>query len=51
MSELVLTPDKFSTQHPHLKAFIARSATEKKLHTVIIRVQKRVLPYLESQKY
>jgi len=41
----------FDSQHPTLKQYIAKTAEEKHLETVIIRVGKVVYPNLSSQKY
>lgn len=46
-----ITDDVFSGQHPALKDYIAQTAREHKLETVIMRIQKKVYPYLTSQKY
>ncbi len=51
ISDISITNDHFKTLHPNLKEFIAKSAKEKNLQTVVIRVEKRVLPYINEQKY
>jgi predicted DNA-binding transcriptional regulator YafY len=51
ISGISLSTEQFSSQHPNLKEFISRSAQEKNLQTVIIRVEKKVLPYINEQKY
>lgn len=51
ISGISLSTVQFSSQHPNLKEFISRSAQEKNLQTVIIRVEKKVLPYINEQKY
>ncbi len=48
---ITLTAEYFSTQHPNLKEFIKKEAKEKNLQTVIIRVEKKALPYINEQKY
>lgn len=45
------TGQYFTKQHPTLKAYIAQTAKEKHLETVIIRVEKEVYPNLSYQKY
>jgi predicted DNA-binding transcriptional regulator YafY len=42
---------KFENQHPTLKTYIAQTAREKHLETVIIRVEQAVYPMLSQQKY
>jgi predicted DNA-binding transcriptional regulator YafY len=39
------------SKHPTLKAYIDQTAKEKQLETVIIRVDKDVVRYLDHQKY
>jgi predicted DNA-binding transcriptional regulator YafY len=51
ISNIALTDELFQTQHPNLKEFISRSAKEKNLQMVVIRVENRVLPYINEQKY
>src|SRR5579863_437530 len=51
ISNISLTGERFRTQHPNLNEYISRSAKEKNLQKVIIRVEKRILPYLNDQKY
>jgi predicted DNA-binding transcriptional regulator YafY len=51
ISGISLDSEQFSAQHPNLREFISRSAQEKNLQTVVIRVEKKVLPYINEQKY
>jgi predicted DNA-binding transcriptional regulator YafY len=51
ISGISLISEQFAAQHPNLKEFISRSAQEKNLQTVVIRVEKKVLPYINEQKY
>jgi predicted DNA-binding transcriptional regulator YafY len=51
ISGISLTGERFRTLHPNLNEYISRSAREKNLQEVIIRVEKRVLPYINEQKY
>src|ERR1700761_7512085 len=51
ISNISLTGERFRTQHPNLNEYIAQSAKEKNLTTVTIRVEKKILPYLNEQKY
>jgi predicted DNA-binding transcriptional regulator YafY len=48
---LATTDKKFNKQHPTLKAYIAQTAKEKQLETVIINVEKKIHPMLHYQKY
>ncbi len=49
--DISLTGERFRTLHPSLNEYISRSAQEKNLQTVVIRVEKRVVPYISEQKY
>src|ERR1700743_2242827 len=51
IANISLLDEQFKTQHPNLKEYISRSAKEKNLQTVVIRVEKKVLPYINEQKY
>jgi predicted DNA-binding transcriptional regulator YafY len=51
IKNLVVTDKCFTSQHPTLKSYIAQTAKERKLDTVIIRVDKEVYPNLDQQKY
>ena len=49
--KLVNTDEVYESKHPTLKAYIAQTAKEKQLETVIIKVDKSVASYLDHQKY
>jgi len=51
ISNISLTGERFRTLHPNLNEYIARSASERNLQRVVIRVEKRIVPYLNEQKY
>ena len=51
IANISLLDEQFKTQHPNLKEYISRSAKEKNLQTVVIRVEKKTLPYINEQKY
>jgi len=51
IANISLLDEQFKTLHPKLKEFIARSAKEKNLQTVVIRVEKKTLHYINEQKY
>lgn len=51
ISSLTETDKKFEGKHPTLKAYIAQTAHEKKLDTVVMKVNKEVLPYISEQRY
>lgn len=42
---------KFNKKHPTLKAYIAQTAKEKQLETIVIKVEKEIHPKLAYQKY
>src|SRR5205085_11626056 len=49
--DLKLTDERFTTVHPTLNAYLQQVRKEKDLFSVVIRVNKQALPYLEDQKY
>jgi predicted DNA-binding transcriptional regulator YafY len=51
IKSLKVTNEFFASQHPTLKQYIAKTAKEKHLDTVIIKVEKSVYPNLSQQKY
>ena len=51
IADISLTNEYFKTLHPNLKEYISRSAKEMNLQTVVIRVDKKVLVYINEQKY
>jgi predicted DNA-binding transcriptional regulator YafY len=51
ISNISLTGERFRTQHPSLNEYISRQARERNLEEVVIRVEKRIVPYLSEQKY
>lgn len=51
IKSLSVTDDVFESEHPTLKEYIARTAQEKKLETVVVSVQKGIYSHLEEQKY
>ena len=51
ISNISLTGERFRTQHPNLNDYISRSAQERNLQAVVIKIEKRVLPYINEQKY
>ncbi|RYY34431.1 MAG: WYL domain-containing protein, partial [Sphingobacteriaceae bacterium] len=46
-----MAEEKFTGQHPTLKDYIAQTAREHKLETVIMRIEKSIHGYLDFQKY
>ena len=48
---LTVTEKYFEAEHPTLKQYIAQTAKEKLLETVVIIVDKRIYSYLDGQKY
>ncbi|WP_256010543.1 helix-turn-helix transcriptional regulator [Desertivirga xinjiangensis] len=51
ISDLRLSNQLFSRQHPPLKEYLQFSCKEKNLHEVVIRVSKNWHAYLDNQKY
>jgi len=51
ISNISLTSERFRTQHPSLNEYVSRSARERNLQQVVMRVEKRIVPYLNEQKY
>jgi len=51
IKKLYVTDELFTSQHPTLKAYIAQTAKEKHLETVVIKVEKEVYSRLDQQKY
>jgi predicted DNA-binding transcriptional regulator YafY len=51
IKSLVVTDDHYTDEHPALKDYIAQTAKEKQLETVIILVDKSAHGFLEQQKY
>ena len=51
ISDLRLSNELFSRQHPPLKEYLQFSCQEKNLHEVVIRVSKKWHTYLDNQKY
>ncbi len=48
---LTITDVQFDAEHPTLKQYIAQTAHEKQLQTVVILVDKKIHNYLGGQKY
>jgi predicted DNA-binding transcriptional regulator YafY len=51
IKQLCVTDKIFTSQHPTLKAYIAQTAKERHLETVIIKVEKSIHSHLNQQKY
>jgi predicted DNA-binding transcriptional regulator YafY len=51
IKELQVTGQCFTSQHPTLKAYIAQTAKEKHLETVVVKVDKAIYNNLSQQKY
>ncbi|MDB5286336.1 MAG: DNA-binding protein [Mucilaginibacter sp.] len=51
IDSLTETDQTFSGKHPTLKAYIAQTAYEKKLETIVIKVETSMARYLNEQKY
>jgi predicted DNA-binding transcriptional regulator YafY len=48
---LRVTDKHFVSQHPTLKEYIAKTAKERQMETVVIKVDKAIYPQLSNQKY
>jgi len=52
IKNLFVTSDSFNPQqHPTLKQYLAQVAHEQQLHTVVIVVDKKIVRYINEQKY
>jgi len=51
ISGLTVTDTVFKQEHPTLKEYLDRVTIEKNLQNVIIRIDKKALPYINEQKY
>ncbi|HWB28449.1 MAG TPA: YafY family protein [Chitinophagaceae bacterium] len=52
MLQITITDEKFEKEHPSLKSYLERVATqETELHKVIMQVDKEVMRYFGEQKY
>lgn len=51
IKNLCVTDKHFTGKHPTLKEYIARTAKEHHLETVIIKVEKAIYPNISNQKY
>jgi predicted DNA-binding transcriptional regulator YafY len=51
IKSLQITDEHFYDTHPTLKEYLAKVATEQKLHTVVMSVDKQILKYINEQKY
>jgi len=51
INKLTVTETHFQKEHPSLKSFLSKESKEKKLHTVVLLVNKAAVPYFGDQKY
>lgn len=51
IKQLYIADECFAQQHPTLKEYLSRVATEQKLHTVVMNVDKHIVTYINEQKY
>jgi len=51
ITKIMQCDERFEKEHPSLKSYLKRVATEQELHTVVMEVEKNTLRYLEGQKY
>lgn len=51
INKLTVTEQQFKQQHPALKSFLHKESKEKNLQTVVLLVDKSIIPYFGDQKY
>ncbi|MBL4677970.1 MAG: YafY family transcriptional regulator [Mucilaginibacter sp.] len=51
IQSLTETTNKFEGNHPTLKEYVAQTASEHKLETIVMRVDKKTVPFVGYQKY
>jgi predicted DNA-binding transcriptional regulator YafY len=51
INKLTVTEDLFKQKHPSLKTFLSKVVKEKTLQTVVLLIDKHILPYFGDQKY
>ena len=51
INKLTITDEHFKQQHPSLKSFLNKESKEKNLQTVILLINKSIIPYFGDQKY
>ncbi len=51
LNEITITNDKFRKKHPSLKDYLETSEKKLNLETVVVVVSKKILPYIQNQKY
>jgi len=51
INTLRVTDTVFDQQHPSLKSFLSKESKEKKLQTVVLLINKTILPHFGDQKY
>jgi predicted DNA-binding transcriptional regulator YafY len=51
INKLHVTDEHFKQQHPSLKSFLTKVSKEKELQTVVLLIDKHIIPYFGDQKY
>ncbi len=51
IKSLTVTDEQFNAEHPTLKDYITKTAKEKHLEEVVIRVERKIHHYLDGQKF
>jgi predicted DNA-binding transcriptional regulator YafY len=51
IKKMQTTDEYFDQQHPTLKQYLAKVASDQQLHTVVISVDKEIVKYINEQKY
>ncbi|MGC4101058.1 helix-turn-helix transcriptional regulator [Ferruginibacter sp.] len=51
INKLTILDEQFKKEHPSLKTFLSKESKEKNLQTVILQINKDIIPYFGDQKY
>jgi predicted DNA-binding transcriptional regulator YafY len=51
INKLTVTEECFENQHPSLKSFLHKVSKEKAVQTVVLLIDKHIIPYFGDQKY
>lgn len=51
ISQILVTEQVFKTAHPTLKSYLQEYSRERNLQPVVIRINRKALPFIENQKY
>lgn len=51
INKLTVSDEHYKQHHPSLKSFLTKETKEKKLQTVVLLIDKHIIPYFGDQKY